>query len=166
MGVAVSSSYFFSAAPSSSGGGLLTLFPCYTRETVLQGPLHCQSFSFPWATVLHELLQCGSPMESQVLAANLLQQELLSPRVHRSCQESAPVWSSHGVTASFGCIHLFECGILHALQVDIIIDPSQIRLAWSSVGSSLDLSFLFQCVHWFADDRTVWGSAICLEGLC
>jgi len=150
MGVVVSSSLVVFAAPSSSGEGLLTLCPCssvrsLSQETVLHKLL--RSGSFPWATVLHELLQCGSPMESQVLAANLLQQELLSPRVHRSCQESAPVWSSHGVTASFGCIHLFECGILHALQVDIIIDPSQIRLAWSSVGSSLDLSFLFQCVH-------------------
>ncbi|KAM9655110.1 uncharacterized protein ACIBXB_008245 isoform 1-T1 [Morphnus guianensis] len=48
------------------------------------------------------LLQCGSPAGSQVLPENLLQHGLLSPRVHRSCQEPAPVQASHRVTASFG----------------------------------------------------------------
>ncbi|KAK4832299.1 hypothetical protein QYF61_021698 [Mycteria americana] len=36
-----------------------------------------------------------------------------------SCQEPAPAWAVHGVTASFGCIHLLQCGVLHKLQVDI-----------------------------------------------
>ncbi|KAK4827417.1 hypothetical protein QYF61_017847 [Mycteria americana] len=38
---------------------------------------------------------------------------------HRSCQEPAPAWASHGVTASFGCIHLLRYGVLNGLQVDI-----------------------------------------------
>ncbi|KAK4830186.1 LOW QUALITY PROTEIN: hypothetical protein QYF61_009213 [Mycteria americana] len=37
----------------------------------------------------------------------------------RSCQEPAPAWASHGVTASFGHIHLLWRGVLHGLQVDI-----------------------------------------------
>ncbi|KAK4818526.1 hypothetical protein QYF61_014362 [Mycteria americana] len=61
------------------------------------GPFHgVQSFR-------NRLLQRGSPVGSQVLPANLLQCGLLSPRVHRSCQEPAPAWASHGVTVSFGC---------------------------------------------------------------
>ncbi|KAK4821752.1 hypothetical protein QYF61_000813 [Mycteria americana] len=39
--------------------------------------------------------------------------------VYRFCQEPAPAWASHGVTASFRCIHLLWCGVLHGLQVDI-----------------------------------------------
>ena len=121
MGVAVSSPHVISAAPSSSGGGLLTLFPCSSvgslpRETVLHELL--QRESLPQATVLHELLQHGSlprvqsfrnrllqhgsPAGSQVLPANLLQRGLLFPWVHRSCQEPAPAWAFHRVTASFG----------------------------------------------------------------
>ena len=121
------------SAPSSSGGGLLTLFPCSSvgslpQETVFHELL--QRESFPWASVLHarpfhgvqsfrdRLLQRGSPMGSQVLPANLLQCGLLSPWGHRSCQEPAPAWASHGVTASFGHIHLLWRGVLHGLQVD------------------------------------------------
>ncbi|PKU27356.1 hypothetical protein llap_22340 [Limosa lapponica baueri] len=44
---------------------------------------------------------------------------LLSPRVHRSCQESAPVQASHGITVSSRRIHLLRCGVLHGLQMDI-----------------------------------------------
>ena len=122
MGVWVSSSHIVSAAPSSSGGGGLTLFPCSSMgslpgETVLHKLL--QRESFPRAAVLHKLLQCGSPAGSQVLPANLLQFGLLSPQVHRSCQEPAPVWASHGVIASFGRICLLWCGVLHGWQVDI-----------------------------------------------
>ncbi|KAK4816220.1 hypothetical protein QYF61_013458 [Mycteria americana] len=66
------------------------------------GPFHkVQSFR-------NRLLQCGSPMGSQVLLANLLLHGLLSPRVHRSCQEPAPAQASHGVTASFEHIHLLR----------------------------------------------------------
>jgi len=50
----------------------------------------------------NRLLQCRSPVGSQVLPANLLQYGLLSPWLHRSCQEPAPAWALHGVTASFG----------------------------------------------------------------
>ncbi|KAK4831745.1 hypothetical protein QYF61_018943 [Mycteria americana] len=67
----------------------------------------------------NRLLQRGSPTGSQVLPANLLQHGLLSPWVHRSCQEPAPAQASHRVTASFGCIHLLWHGVLHGLQVDI-----------------------------------------------
>ncbi|KAK4819765.1 hypothetical protein QYF61_011365, partial [Mycteria americana] len=35
---------------------------------------------------------------------------------HRSCQEIVPEWALHGVTASFGRIHLFRRGVLHGLQ--------------------------------------------------
>ncbi|KAK4831166.1 hypothetical protein QYF61_015636 [Mycteria americana] len=59
------------------------------------GPFHrVQSFR-------SRLLQRGSPMGSQVLPANLLQHGLLSPWVHRFCQEPAPSRASHRVTASF-----------------------------------------------------------------
>jgi len=61
MGVMVSSSHIVSTTPSSSGGGLLTLFPCSSRrkqETVLHKFLRHESF--PWATALHKLPQCGS----------------------------------------------------------------------------------------------------------
>jgi len=50
----------------------------------------------------NRLLQLESPMGSQALPANLLQRGLLSPRVCRSCQEPAPAWAAHKVTASFG----------------------------------------------------------------
>ncbi|KAK4831212.1 hypothetical protein QYF61_016049 [Mycteria americana] len=77
------------------------------------GPFHrVQSFR-------NRLLQCGSPTGSQVLPANLLQRGVLSPQVHRSCQEPAPAWASHRVTASFRHIHLLWCGVLHRLRVDI-----------------------------------------------
>ena len=60
------------------------------------GPFHeVQSFR-------NRLLQHGSPAGSQVLPANLLQHGLLYPWGHRSCQEPAPAWASHRVTASFG----------------------------------------------------------------
>jgi len=91
MGAAVSSSHIVSAAPSSSTGGLLSLCPCSSM-----GPSHeVQSFR-------NRLLQGASPMGSQVLPEHLLQHGLLSPRRHRFCQEPAPLWAIHGVTASFG----------------------------------------------------------------
>jgi len=67
----------------------------------------------------NRLLQSGSLVGSQVLPANLLQRGLLSPWGHRSCQEPTPVWAPHEVTASCGDIHLFRCGVLRGLQVDI-----------------------------------------------
>jgi len=77
------------------------------------GPFHgVQSFSY-------RLLQRGSPTGSQVLPANLLQCGVLFPWVHRCCQEPAQVQASHGVTASFGHIHLLWHGLLHGLQVYI-----------------------------------------------
>jgi len=42
----------------------------------------------------NRLLQRVSPTGSQALPANLLQCGLLSPWVHRSCQEPAPAWGS------------------------------------------------------------------------
>ena len=44
----------------------------------------------------------GSPLGSQALPENMLQHGLLSPQGHRSCQEPAPAWAPHGLTASFG----------------------------------------------------------------
>lgn len=61
-----------------------------------------QHESFPWTAVLNELPQCGYPTGSQVLPAHTLQRGLFSPWAHKSCQESAPMWASHGVTAFFG----------------------------------------------------------------
>jgi len=63
-------------------------------------------------------LQRGSPTGSQALPENIHQCGLLSLRDHRSCQEPAPAQAFHGVTASFGCIHLLWCGVFHRLQVD------------------------------------------------
>jgi len=50
----------------------------------------------------NRLLQCGSCVGSQVLPANLVHRGLLSPLVHRSCQEPVPARAPHRVTASFG----------------------------------------------------------------
>jgi len=109
----VSSSHVVSATPSSSGEGLLTLFPCSSvrspsRETVLHKLLQSESFS--WAAALHELpehgfLPRGAVLQEQAapawvltgshaLPANLLWCGLLSPWVHRSWQEPAPMWGS------------------------------------------------------------------------
>lgn len=80
------------------------------RETVLQEPL--QSESFPQASVLHDLLQCGSLHRVQFLRSSLLQwghkscQKILTrvaSSLHGStgpCQESAPAWPS--LMPSFG----------------------------------------------------------------
>jgi len=65
------------------------------------------------------LIQHGFSTESQVLPGNLIQCGLLSPWVRRSCQEIASAWTSHGFTASFGCIYLLQRGVCHGLQVDI-----------------------------------------------
>ena len=67
----------------------------------------------------NRLIQRRSLTGTQVLPANLLCCGLLSPQDHRSCQEPASVWTSHGVTASFGCIYLLLRKGLHGLQVDI-----------------------------------------------
>ena len=77
------------------------------------GPSHgVQSFR-------NRLLQRGSPTRSQALPANLLRRELLSPQVHRSCQEPAPAQAPYGVTASFRHPPALVWGPFHRLQVDI-----------------------------------------------
>jgi len=58
-------------------------------------------------------------MGPQVLPANLLRRGLLSPWVCRSCQEPAPAWSPHGVTASFRHPPAPVWGPFHRLQVEI-----------------------------------------------
>jgi len=109
MGATLSSWHVVSGFPSSSGGGCLTLFPApewgpshgrqsstnfsnmnpsyglqFSTNCSSMGPFHgLQSFR-------NRLHQRGSPVESQVLPANLIWHGLLSPRVHRSCQEPAP----------------------------------------------------------------------------
>jgi len=83
------------------------------------GPFHgVQSFR-------NRLLQRGSPMGSQALPANLLQHGLFSPQVHGTCQEPAPAWAPHRLTASFGHIHLLWREVLHRLRVEICstVDP-------------------------------------------
>ena len=164
MGVTVSSSHGVSAASSSSGGGLLLIVTLVQHGVPLTGDSPSQVLqreSLPWATVLHELLQCslshgvqtfrskllqhGSPTGSQVLPANLPWRGLLSPRVHRSCQDPAPAWASHRVTASFGCLHLLRRGFLRGLQVEslhpLILPPwaagGQPASPWSSAGGYL-----------------------------
>jgi len=121
MGVVVSSSHVVSSAPSSSGGGLLTPAPgpawdpSYGRQFSMNfsnvGPSHgvqlfmnCSSVgvSHGVQSFRNRLLQCGSSTGSQVLPADLPQCGLLSPWVHRSCQEPAPVRAPHRVTASSG----------------------------------------------------------------
>jgi len=67
----------------------------------------------------NRLLQRGSPTGSQALPANLLWRGLLSPWVHRSWQEPAPVWAPHRVTASFRHPPAPVWGPFHGLQVDI-----------------------------------------------
>ena len=104
----------FSAASSSSGAGLITLFPAPAWGPSLRrqsstnfsnvGPSHrlqfftnCSSMG-PFHSVQsfrNTLLQCGSPVGSQVLPENLLR-GLLSPQICRSCQEPAPAQGSHG----------------------------------------------------------------------
>jgi len=96
----VISSSHVSAAPSSSHSSpALAWGPSHGLQLFTScpsvGPFHgVQSFR-------NSLLQRGSPMGSQVLPANLLQHGLLSPWGHGSCQEPAPAWAAHGVTASF-----------------------------------------------------------------
>jgi len=64
-----------------------------------------------WSIVTHRVT---IPASKPALA-----RALLSPWVHRCCQESATAWASHWVIASFGCIHLLWCGVIQELQVDI-----------------------------------------------
>ncbi|KAK4826015.1 hypothetical protein QYF61_003788, partial [Mycteria americana] len=89
------------------------------------GPFHgVQSFR-------NRLLQRGSPTGSQVLPANLLQRGLLSPQVHRSCQEPAPARASHGVTASFGHPPAPGLGSSTGCREDETKDPEgEVTLAW------------------------------------
>jgi len=130
-GTVVSASHVASATPSSSGGALLTLFPCSSmkslpQETVLHEVLQHESFpraavlhklpqhwSLPWGAVLQEQsapawVSCGvtSPASKPALTWTPL-----SPRVHKSCQKPAATQASHGVTASFGHIHLLQHGV-------------------------------------------------------
>jgi len=91
MGVVVSSLHVVSAAPSSSGEGLLTLFPCFSAGCLPQGAVPQEQAAPAWV-----------PRGSQAPPANLLQRGLLSPQVHRSCQEPAPARALHRVTDSIG----------------------------------------------------------------
>jgi len=77
------------------------------------GPFHrVQSFR-------NRLLQCGSPMGSQALPANLLRHRLLSPQVCRFCQEPAPAQAPYRVTASFGHPPASVRSPFHGLQMEI-----------------------------------------------
>jgi len=61
----------------------------------------------------NRLLQCGSPMRSQVLPANLLQCGLLSPWVHRSWQEGA--CSSVGFPQGHSLLQASTCSSVGSL---------------------------------------------------
>lgn len=91
----------------------LILFPCSSMKSLLwetfRPELHQEGPS-PLVAVLHKLTHCGVLTGSQVLTANLLQCEILSPPGHRSCQESAPSWFP-----SF--IYQFQHGVLQGLQL-------------------------------------------------
>jgi len=106
----VSSSYVVSAAPSFS----------HSSPAPAWGPSHRRQFSTNFSKVSpshgvqsfrNRLLQYGSPMGSQVLPANLLQHGLLSPRVHRSCQEPALHGKLTTVSQPPSGIHLLQCGV-------------------------------------------------------
>ena len=104
-------------------GGLLTLFPSSSmgslpQETVLHKLL--QRESFPPTAALPELPQRGSLPWSAVLQEQAAPAwASLSPWVHRSWQEPAPEWASHGVTASFRHSPAPVWGPFHGLQVNI-----------------------------------------------
>jgi len=76
---------------------------------------------FPWGTVLQEQTAPAWVPHRVTNPARKPAPEWapLSPQVHRSCQEPAPAWSSCGVTAFFGSIHLLWRGVLHTLLVDM-----------------------------------------------
>lgn len=115
----LSSSHVASVPPSSSRARLLILFLCSSMESLLHetssmnfsnmSPSHwlqffinCSSSPFQRVQFLRDsLLQHGAPVRSQILSANLPQHGLLL--CCSSCQEPAPEWSSHRVTAS--CRH-------------------------------------------------------------
>ena len=117
MGAAVGSSHIVSVTPSSQGerssnsSAAAAQGPSLGRQSStkcsnvspsheLQLFMNCPSVgsSHRVQSFRSSLLQHVSPMGSQVLPANLLQHSLLSPWVHKSCQEYAVVQ----VTASFG----------------------------------------------------------------
>ncbi|KAK4825500.1 hypothetical protein QYF61_000013 [Mycteria americana] len=65
----------------------------------------------------NRLLQCGSPMGSQVLPEILLQCRLFSMG-HSSCQEPTPVWALHGMQLPSGHFRQLWQGVFHGLQVN------------------------------------------------
>ena len=152
----VSSSHGVSAASSSSGGGLLESFPCSSRE------------SLSWETVLHKLLQCeslprGADLQEQ--AAPVWVPHGVTSPASKPALAWAPLFTGPQVrpgacssvgfpwaTASFGCLHLLQRGVLHGLQVEslhpLILPPwaaggqpaspswSQLALALSDTGGA------------------------------
>jgi len=72
-------------------------------------PTHGKQSSINWSNVSHShglqiSMNCprvGPFHRVQSFRNRLLQHGLFSPWVHRSCQEQALRWASHGVTASF-----------------------------------------------------------------
>jgi len=136
MGVTVSSSHVISAAPSSSGAEDSSL----PVPAPAWGPSHRRQFSTNFSNMspshrLQLFTKCPSvgpahqvqeqaapawvPTGSQVLPANLLQRELLSPQVRRSWQEPAAARAPHRVTASFRHPPALAWGPFHGLQMDI-----------------------------------------------
>jgi len=109
MGVVVSSSYVVSVAPQgedSSCSSSSSYAGQFRMNCSRVGPFHeVQSFR-------NRLLQCGFPMGSQALPANLLRCGLLSPRVHG--KHGFPMGSQPPLG-----ICLLQHGVLHGLQAGI-----------------------------------------------
>jgi len=154
MGSVFRSSHVVSAAPASSWGGLLTLCPgsslgSLPHETILHGLFQCEPF--PQAAVLHDLLQDGSfpwgaLLQEQIClvwvphgvtspAKSLLQCGLLSPWIHRSCQEPAPAQVFHRVTGTSTC-----SGVGSSLGCRWITSP-----LWTSMACSRTACLTMVC---------------------
>lgn len=169
----VSSSHIVSSSPSFSRRQLLTFLPCSSRASLLtELPQHNRtSMSFsncvlplgffmncfsvgPFHNVQsfrNRLIQCGFPMNSQMLPENLLQ---LGVSFSVETQEPAPEPVSHHDKASFKQIHLLQCGILHGLGSDSLphhclhqrLQKNLSSCSWSTCSFCSDLG-ICRVVH-------------------
>lgn len=106
---------------SSHGRQLSINLPCNNPSHGLQLFMDCFSMGlFPWSTVLQ-----AQPTPAWVLHRVVSPTRKPAPAqtpLHGSagsCQEPAPAWDSHGLTASFQVSTCSDMGLLHGLQVEI-----------------------------------------------